>query len=197
MTQTKTDRCPAAVLRGPQTLGPCTRDVGHVGPHSHPRKGATGLQRMRRKWRALVREAGPWFLAFLLNLAGCALLFSWIEDGVHPALAGYWAVVSGTTAGFGDVLPHTFWSYVLTIYTLLSSMLLNDVRAARVVKVMVEDPDLHSHEEQEVGQAHDDYQTALLEAAVRGRGVEPQSMPEYHQLQAARRSLAVKESEQL
>ena len=61
-----------------------------------------------------------WFVA--INFPVTILLF-WLttSNGLFDSL--YWAVVTGSTTGFGDVLPLTIWAKLVTIWFIASSVL--------------------------------------------------------------------------
>ncbi len=135
------------------------------------------IKRTRKKYVTTLFAFGPWALAFFVNLIFAAFLFAQFE-GISRWLAMYWAVVSGTTTGFGDVLPHEQKGYIVTIYLLLSSWLIDKIAAAVLTKNVIEDPHLHSDTEQKYEQAAEAYQIKLSEIAVMGMTIDPKRIPE-------------------
>lgn len=131
---------------------------------------AIALTHARRVWPGIRREVLPALLLFWANLAGCGLAFAALEPDDNWLVGLYWSSVTGSTTGFGDVLPSSVPSMLLTMYAIASSWVLNLVVATLLIKNVIPEPHLFTDAEQRHGQAHDAvqtaharYQTALLE----------------------------------
>jgi hypothetical protein len=143
------------------------------------RAGATARwDRVRRLWPELRRQVLPWLLGLIGNATGTVLLFGAAEHtNVFRAL--WFGLVSGTTTGFGDVLPTTSWGYALAAYLLASCWVLDRITTARLLKVLIEDPDLYSHAEQERDEAAGELQLAWLHTLLQYHGLNPRDTPEW------------------
>ncbi|ALU40033.1 hypothetical protein AS188_10085 [Kocuria flava] len=161
------------------------------------RTGETLLTHARRAWPGIRREVLPALLVFWVNLVACGLAFAALESDDDWFRGLYWSVVTGSTTGYGDVLPQSTAATVLTIYAIASSWLLNLVVATLLIKNVIPEPHLFTDAEQRHGQAHDAvqtaharYQTAMLEELCRHRtDADPHTDPAYRQLRDAEERL--------
>jgi hypothetical protein len=158
---------------------------------------ATALTHARRVWPGIRREVLPALLLFWANLAACGLAFAALEPDDNWLVGLYWSSVTGSTTGFGDVLPSSVPSMLLTMYAIASSWVLNLVVATLLIKNVIPEPHLFTDAEQRHGQAHDAvqtaharYQTAMLEELCGDAlGKDPRGRDAYRELQQVERRL--------
>lgn len=151
----------------------------------------TLLTHTRRAWPGIRREVLPALAVFWLNLAACGLAFAALEADDNWFLGLYWSAVTGSTTGYGDVLPQSTAATLLTMYAIASSWLLNLIVATLLIKNVMPEPHLFTDAEQRHGQAHDAvqtahdrYQVAMVERLYRQTLAEdPHDLSEYRDLQ--------------
>ncbi|MUN63850.1 hypothetical protein GMA12_12000 [Kocuria sediminis] len=161
------------------------------------RTGETLLTHALRAWPGIRREVLPALVIFWVNLIACGLAFAALESDDDWFLGLYWSAVTGSTTGYGDVLPQSTAATVLTIYAIASSWLLNLIVATLLIKNVIPEPHLFTDAEQRHGQAHDAvqtaharYQTAMLEDLYRHRlDADPHIGSAYRDLQDAEERL--------
>ena len=159
---------------------------------------ATVLSHARRAWPGIRREVVPALVVFWINLAACGLVFAALEPDDNWLVGLYWSAVTGSTTGFGDVLPSSVASMLLTIYAIASSWVLNLVIATLLIKNVLPEPHLFTDAEQRHSQAHDAvqtaharYQSAMSEALHRSvLGEDPRTLAAYGDLAHAEHQLA-------
>lgn len=119
-------------------------------------------------------------LAIVVNLLLCAGLFLLFE-GADPFESLYWAVTTGTTTGYGDLSPATLPGRLVTMWLMVSSVGFVALSTAMLAAMLVQDPHLFSHEEQEELMDDVDDVHAMLFAICDHLGIEvPESVEEYH-----------------
>lgn len=90
-------------------------------------------------------ELWIWLFA---TLAFAALLFSWFE-GVDYWKAFYWACVTATSTGYGDISPKTVPGQILSIVLMFMALFfILPLMIARVINSLVENHDAWTHDEQ-------------------------------------------------
>jgi len=149
-------------------------------------------------WPGIRREVLPALAVFWLNLIACGLAFAGLEADDDWFLGLYWSAVTGSTTGYGDVLPQSVPAIVLTIYAIASSWLLNLIVATLLIKNVIPEPHLFTDAEQRHGQAHDAvqtaharYQTAMTERLyAETTDQQPRDLDSYRDLARAEQSLA-------
>lgn len=160
---------------------------------------AVALTHARRSWPGIRREVLPALAVFWANLAACGLVFAALEPDDNWLTGLYWSSVTGSTTGFGDVLPSSVPSMLLTMYAIASSWVLNLVVATLLIKNVLPAPHLFTDAEQKHGQAHDAvqtaharYQTAMTERLYRtALRDDPRTLGAHRDLEHAERRLGV------
>lgn len=115
----------------------------------------------KQKWPELRRQVGPWLALFLGNIVATGWLYSLVEK-VGPIEGPWWGIVTGSTTGYGDLYPQSTAGRGIAAYLILSSIVIDRVMSAKIVTVMVEEPNLYSHLEQEREEVKSDLILALL-----------------------------------
>jgi voltage-gated potassium channel len=108
------------------------------------KKGQKSFHSLRTLFFVLKREN---FFALLgitsaILLGGAAFLFL-MEHGVNKSVSSigdaiYWAVISMTTTGYGDIVPYTTGGRVVAAVVVLSGLVLLSIVTATVASVFVE-----------------------------------------------------------
>ena len=107
-------------------------------------KRQKSLQSLRALLFILKRENFFYILAVTsVVLLGGALCFYFLERGVNKTVdtfgsAIYWAFISMTTTGYGDISPSTSGGRVIAVVVVLSGLLLLSLVTATVASVFVE-----------------------------------------------------------
>jgi voltage-gated potassium channel len=111
------------------------------------------LSPLRASYHALVwlaNSPGTLIVAYLILIGVCGALYSRVEQGVSLGDALWWAVVTATTVGYGDISPHT-WQGRALAGLLISIMVLVVIPliTAHFASRLIVDNDAFRHEEQE------------------------------------------------
>ena len=174
------------------------RTIPRAGRSTSLRKTReTLLIHTRRAWPGIRREVLPALAIFWVNLAACGLIFAALEADDNWFLGLYWSAVTGSTTGYGDVLPQSTAATLLTMYAIASSWLLNLIVATLLIKNVMPEPHLFTDAEQRHGQAHDAvqtahdrYQVAMVEELYRATlQQDPRNLDAYADLQQAENHL--------
>ncbi|MEV4417600.1 potassium channel family protein [Catellatospora sp. NPDC049609] len=101
------------------------------------------LKRFTNSPRALV-------VSYLLLIVISGFLYWVFEEGKHPGDAIWWAVVTASTVGYGDMYPET-WAGRVLAGILISVMVLFVIPliTAHFASKLIVDNDAFQHEEQE------------------------------------------------
>jgi voltage-gated potassium channel len=111
------------------------------------------LAPFRAGYRALVWLANSprtLMLAYLILIAVCGVIYSHVERDVTFGDAVWWAVVTASTVGYGDISPET-WQGRAVAGLLISIMVLVVIPliTAHFASKLIVDHDAFRHEEQE------------------------------------------------
>jgi len=89
------------------------------------------------------------FVYYIVLISFCAVAFSHTED--TSLLTGYyWATITATTIGYGDVTPHSTGGKILSILLANTSVfILGPLIIARILDHLADKKDHFAHEEQE------------------------------------------------
>lgn len=153
----------------------------------------------QKQWPAIRKEVLPWAAIFFGNMIIFGWIFAYLEGMTfwQGFFTGpYFGVVTGTTTGFGDVLPHHYSSGALTMYLSTSSWALGLITGAKFIEVLIKNPHLYSDKEQEREERKNDYIIAMNEAILKQWGIDARSFPEYTELEKALEAVANEEKDQ-
>jgi hypothetical protein len=104
-----------------------------------------------RAWRITRRAFNRiWFVIILMVLVHLAagLLYS-VFEGVSLEDGQWWATVTGTTTGYGDLYPVTFAGRWMARLYMFAMMILSGFVIGHIASAVIEDKNLFSHYEQE------------------------------------------------
>jgi voltage-gated potassium channel len=103
-----------------------------------PRGGVETLERLRRE--RLVMILGALFVVLMLSSIGIYTLEHRTPNGDIKGLgdALWWSLVTVTTVGYGDKVPHTPWGRLLAMATMLCGVSLLSITTATIASVFVE-----------------------------------------------------------
>jgi len=136
---------------------------------------ATFLTPIRMAYRGLVWLANSprtLILSYSLLIVVCAVLYRVFEADVSFGDALWWAVVTASTVGYGDISPDT-WQARLMAGLLISIMVLVVVPliTAHFASKLIVDTDAFRHEEQEELKRHLREVRALMVALAEREGI--------------------------
>jgi voltage-gated potassium channel len=111
------------------------------------------LAPLRRAYQGVVwlaNSPGTLILAYLMLIVVCGLIYSQVERDVSLGDAVWWAVVTASTVGYGDISPES-WPGRLLAGLLISVMVLVVIPliTAHFASKLIVDRDAFKHEEQE------------------------------------------------
>lgn len=87
-------------------------------------------------------------LAILFTVLGGVSF--WFFEGTNPIDTLYWAIVSGTSTGYGDVTPKTVGGRITTlVYLILMIYVITPILTARIAAYMIVNNDAWTDTEQE------------------------------------------------
>jgi len=111
-------------------------------------------------------------LSYLLLIVTCSVLYHFFEADVSYGDALWWAVVTASTVGYGDISPET-WQGRLMAAMLISIMVLIVVPliTAHFASKLIVDHDAFQHEEQEELKANLRHVRQLLEELAAREGI--------------------------
>lgn len=84
--------------------------------------------------------------ALIVNTSVCAGLY-WAVEGTGPIKSLWWAIVSGSTVGYGDQYPDTTPGRAIACYLIISSIYLVSLLTGQMAAEA--DENAWTHEEQE------------------------------------------------
>jgi voltage-gated potassium channel len=111
-------------------------------------------------------------LSYLLLILTCSVLYHFFEPGVSFGDALWWAVVTASTVGYGDISPETWQGRVMAAM-LISIMVLIVVPliTAHFASKLIVDHDAFQHDEQEELKANLRHVRQLLEELAAREGI--------------------------
>jgi voltage-gated potassium channel len=111
-------------------------------------------------------------LSYFLLIVLCALLYDRFEGEVSFGDAVWWAVVTASTVGYGDISPETWQARVIAaILISVMVLLVIPLITAHFASKLIVDSDAFRHEEQEELKQNLRQVRALLEALAEREGV--------------------------
>ncbi|GAA0456111.1 hypothetical protein Ade02nite_04950 [Paractinoplanes deccanensis] len=133
------------------------------------------LKPLTRVYRGVVwlaNSPGTLILSYALLIIVCGVLFYVFEDEKSIGDAIWWAVVTASTVGYGDISPSTWQGRVIAAL-LISLMVLVVIPliTAHFASKLIVDRDVFRHEEQEEIKQNLRQVRALLEAIAEREGV--------------------------
>lgn len=113
-------------------------------------------------------------LSYLLLIGTCSVLYHFFEEDASYGDALWWAVVTASTVGYGDISPET-WQGRLMAAMLISIMVLIVVPliTAHFASKLIVDQDAFGHEEQEELKTNLRHVRRLLEELAEREGIPP------------------------
>ena len=152
----------------------------------------------KKRWPQIRHEVLPWVRRFVMNIVIAGWVFAAVETYLAAEGEGmtfwegffngpWWGIVTGTTTGYGDLYPNSIPGKWLAVYLMLSSIGLQTITIIKGTEVMVKNPHLYSHAEQEREEAKSDLSLAINMRMAEFPGVpfDPKSLPEYTRLEKA------------
>lgn len=104
---------------------------------------------MLRRFRKATDTLLELFLYYAVMMTVSAIIFSIAED-VPLTTAFYWAGITATTTGYGDISPHTVVGRIVSVALANAAVfILGPLIIARMLESLVDNPHHFSHEEQE------------------------------------------------
>ena len=111
------------------------------------------LTPLRAGYRGLVwlaNSPSTLLLAYLILIAVCGVVYSQVEKDVTFGDAVWWAVVTATTVGYGDISPETWQGRALAALLIsVMVMVVIPLITAHFASRLIVDTDAFRHEEQE------------------------------------------------
>jgi voltage-gated potassium channel len=133
------------------------------------------LTPFRRVYRALVWLANSprtLILSYGILIAVCGSLYHHFEEDVSFGDAVWWALVTASTVGYGDISPHTVPGRVLAgILISVMILLVIPLITAHFASKLIVDHDAFRHEEQEELKLNLRRVKVLLEALAEREGI--------------------------
>jgi voltage-gated potassium channel len=133
------------------------------------------LMPLKRIYRGIVwlaNSPGTLILAYAILIVVCGVLYHFFEDDQSIGDSIWWAVVTASTVGYGDISPSSWQARVLA-GLLISIMVLVVIPliTAHFASKLIVDSDAFHHEEQEELKANLRHVRALLDAMAEREGV--------------------------
>jgi voltage-gated potassium channel len=132
----------------------------------------TPLRRIYRTIVWLANSPGKLIFAYGLLIVTCAVLYHYFEDSATFGDALWWAIVTASTVGYGDISPATWEGRVLAgLLISIMVLLVIPLITAHFASKLIVDTDAFRHEEQEELKQNLRHVRALLEALAERDGV--------------------------
>jgi voltage-gated potassium channel len=133
------------------------------------------LTPIRRVYRALVWLANSprtLILSYAMLILVCGVLYHFFENSASIGDSVWWAIVTASTVGYGDISPHTWEGRVLAgILISVMVLLVIPLITAHFASKLIVDQDAFRHEEQEELKYNLRRVRVLLEALAEREGV--------------------------
>lgn len=130
---------------------------------------------LRWAYRALVWLANSprtLILSYALLIVVCGLLYSHVESGADFGDSIWWALVTASTVGYGDISPETgAGRFIAGVLISVMVLLVIPLITAHFASKLIVDNDAFHHDEQEELKANVRRVRALLEAMAARDGV--------------------------
>jgi len=162
---------------------PGNRPRGDLNPLALPRMAGDAhdvgmdllLLPFRWVYRALVWLANSprtLILSYALLIIVCGLIYHHFEDEASFGDSIWWAIVTASTVGYGDISPQSLWGRVLAgILISVMVLLVIPLITAHFASKLIVDTDAFRHEEQEELKHNLRRVKVLLEALAEREGI--------------------------
>ncbi|MGK5678505.1 potassium channel family protein [Actinoplanes sp. URMC 104] len=129
----------------------------------------------RRLYRGIVwlaNSPGTLILAYAILIVVCGVLYHFLEQKASIGDAIWWAVVTASTVGYGDISPETWEARVLAgLLISLMVLVVIPLITAHFASKLIVDTDAFRHEEQEELKNNLRRVRVLLEAIAEREGI--------------------------
>jgi len=133
------------------------------------------LTPFRRVYRGLVWLANSprtLILSYAMLILVCGVLYHYFENSASIGDSVWWAIVTASTVGYGDISPHTWEARVMAgILISVMVLLVIPLITAHFASKLIVDTDAFRHEEQEELKHNLRRVKVLLEALAEREGV--------------------------
>jgi len=120
----------------------------------------------------LANSPGTLILAYAILIVVCGVLYHFFEKDQSIGDAIWWAIVTASTVGYGDISPETWQARVLAgLLISIMVLLVIPLITAHFASKLIVDSDAFHHEEQEELKANLRHVRALLDALAEREGI--------------------------
>ncbi|MET0415060.1 MAG: potassium channel family protein [Actinoplanes sp.] len=111
-------------------------------------------------------------LSYGILIVVCGILYYWFEGGTSLGDAVWWAIVTASTVGYGDISPESWQARVIAgVLISIMVLLVIPLITAHFASKLIVDQDAFRHEEQEELKNNLRRVRALLEAMAEREGI--------------------------